>query len=108
MSRPADYDSGLMPERTQLSWGRTVLALLVGGLLALRVLPPRLGAWSFGASLVILALTGVVWVLARRRTAAVGRALRDAGELPGGGLLLLVALLLSGTAALALAYVVTR
>lgn len=98
-------DQGLMPERTQFSWGRTVLALLVGGLLALRVLPPRLGVWSFAAALLVLALSGAVWVLARRRARAVGRALQEGGDLPGGAVLLLLSVLISGTAALALTYV---
>ena len=100
--------SGLGPERTQLAWRRTVLSLLVGGLLALRVLPPALGAWSLAACLLILGLTAALWVLAQRRARVVGRALHDAGPLPGGAVLLLASLLLSATSALALAYVAAR
>jgi uncharacterized membrane protein YidH (DUF202 family) len=97
--------SGLQQERTELAWRRTVLSLLVGGLLGIRVLPSTLGAWAVPACLLVLALTGLTWVLARRRAQVVARALQEADQLPGGAVLLLIALLLSGTAALALTYV---
>jgi uncharacterized membrane protein YidH (DUF202 family) len=102
------FDPGLQPERTALAWRRTVLSLLVGGLLALRVLPPALGAWSLGASVLGLALTAALWVLAQRRAAGVRRALADSGDPPGGGLLLFLSMLVCGGAVLAMAYVTTR
>jgi hypothetical protein len=38
------WDPGLQPERTALAWRRTGLALTVGSLIGLRVLPPLLGS----------------------------------------------------------------
>ena len=102
------FDPGLQPERTALAWRRTVLSLLVGGLLALRVLPRSLGAWSFAASLLGLTITAVLWVLAQRRAQVVRRALENTAALPGGALLLLLSFLSSGGAVLALAYVASR
>jgi uncharacterized membrane protein YidH (DUF202 family) len=108
MSGQAIFDPGLQPERTELAWRRTVLSVLVGGLLSLRLLPSALGAWSFAACVLGLALTVVLWVLARRRSTLVRESLRDARELPGGAVLLFLSALISGGAVLGLAYVATR
>ena len=108
MSAHPLFDPGLQPERTALAWRRTVLSLLVGGLLALRILPPALGAWSLGASVLGLTLTASLWVLATRRAGRVRQALEDSGQLPGGALLLMLSMLACAGALLALAYVASR
>ena len=81
------WDRGLQPERTALAWRRTGLALTVGSLIGLRVLPPLLGPAAY-----VLAGLGVVASLAvlaaaHRRYRRVHRLLlaaRQAGG-PGGG-----------------------
>ena len=77
------WDPGLQPERTALAWRRTGLALTVGSLIGLRVLPPLLGPAAY-----VLAGLGVVASLAvlaaaHRRYRRVHRLLlaaRDAGR----------------------------
>jgi len=81
------WDSGLQPERTALAWRRTGLALTIGSLIGLRVLPPLLGPAAY-----VLAGLGVVASLAvlaaaHRRYRRVHRLLlaaRDAGHTRGG------------------------
>ncbi len=106
MTGAALFDPGLQPERTALAWRRTVLALAVGAIVALRLLPPVLGLWSIAIGLTGLALAIVMWVLsARRADQATQALLHQAGHLPGGGLLLVLALTVAGAAALGLVYV---
>lgn len=100
------FDPGLQPERTELAWRRTVLALAVGAIAALRLLPGTLGVWSVGAALAGLVLTGLLWVLAGRRARQTQQALLGDGRLPGAGLLLLLATLITVGALLGLLYVV--
>ncbi|GAA1427996.1 hypothetical protein GCM10009616_06590 [Microlunatus lacustris] len=99
------FDPGLQPERTELAWRRTLLALAVGGIFALRLLPGTLGAWSIGAALAGLVLTGLLWVLAGRRARTTRSALLHDHQLPGAGLLLLLANLITVGALLGLLYV---
>lgn len=108
MSAGPPFDPGRQPERTELAWRRTVLSVLVGGLLSLRLVPPALGAWAFAACLSGLGLTTVLWFLAQRRAAQVHEALLDDGALPGGAPLLLVSGLISAGSLLGLVYVATR
>jgi uncharacterized membrane protein YidH (DUF202 family) len=111
---PADrpFDPGLQPERTALAWRRTALALVIGSLLGLRVLPALLGpvGLAVAAGGVIAALA--VLAAAHRRYRRVHRILtavpddpRRPAALPGGALPALVAALTAcaGAAALALA-----
>ena len=100
------FDPGLQPERTDLAWRRTVLALVVGALISLRLLPPVLGSWSLAVGLVGLLLTGVTWILARRRSQLIQAALLTAPEpLPGAAPLLLLVLETAGASTFGLAYV---
>lgn len=85
------FDPGLQPERTELAWRRTALALGAGSLVALRLLPVAFGhpAWAFGgvAGLVIAA---VLWLAARRRYRVVNELLCRDGDhamLPGAAVI---------------------
>jgi uncharacterized membrane protein YidH (DUF202 family) len=103
------FDPGLQPERTELAWRRTTLALTVGALVALRLLPPALGAWSITVGLAGLVMAVLIWVLAHRRVHHTNQALRhECGQLPGAGLLLLLATVTSAGAAFGLFYVTLR
>ncbi|WP_240674916.1 DUF202 domain-containing protein [Cellulomonas endophytica] len=96
-------DAGLQPERTVLAWRRTVLALTLGGVLSLRVLPPVLGAWGVALGVGGTLAGLVLAVLASRRQRAVAVALGADRPPPGAGALLAaVATLAAGGAALAL------
>lgn len=80
------YDPGLQPERTRLAWRRALLTLAVGTLVALRYLPGTLGVWSLGIGLLTWA---VLWWLATLRGRRTQTALVESpGPLPGGALLL--------------------
>ncbi len=103
------FDPGLQPERTELAWRRTTLALTIGALVALRLLPPALGSWSISVGLTGLLMAVLIWLLARRRARYTNHALRDHhGQLPGAGLLLLLAAMTTAGAAFGLLYVTFR
>ena len=107
-------DAGLQVERTALAWRRTGIAVLVGSIIGLRVLPPQLGWGSValgvvGAALALLLL----WASARRHrrvveampgagSSALPGGTRSGRALPGGALLVVVAVtvLLLGVGAL--------
>lgn len=99
------FDPGLQPERTELAWRRTVLTVAVGALVALRILPATLGPPGVGAAVAGLVLAAGLWVVAHRRTGRTMRALLHHTSLPGAGLLLALALVTTGGAAVALLYV---
>lgn len=102
----ATRDPGLQPERTVLAWRRTLLAVAVGSLVAVRVLPPVLGDWTIALALGGLVVVAVLWAVAVRRSRAVEAAFRGgapADAMPGGALLLALALLVAVGAALGLA-----
>jgi hypothetical protein len=82
------FDPALQPERTELAWRRTALAVGIGSLVSLRLLPVALGSpwWTLVGAGGIVAATAI-WHGARRRYLAVNRALAGGGDhaaLPGG------------------------
>ena len=100
------FDPGLQPERTELAWRRTLLALAVGSLISDRVLAPLIGVWALAVTLAGLGTTIVCWVLASTRARRVQQVLlRQDGPLPGAALLLAVAAAVVAAAVLALVYV---
>jgi putative membrane protein len=107
------FDGGLWPERTALAWRRTALAVAVGSLAALRLLPEILGSWALipaalgaGVSFVALGLTHRRYRRAHTvlTTSGSERVALSGGVLPGlmaavtfgGGVLALVAALRLG------------
>lgn len=57
-----DHDEGLAPERTQLAWGRTGLAVVVAvGVLARRVW--TLSGWVDVLGLVVVGVGSLVWLV---------------------------------------------
>lgn len=103
----APRDPGVQPERTELSWRRTLLALAVGSLVSVRVLADVLGDWAVVTGLGGLAAAAVLWAVARRRHRAVGAVFAGrapASAMPGGALLLAVALTTAVGAGFGLAY----
>ncbi len=81
------FDPGLQPERTEMAWRRTCLAFSVGSLVALRLLPAALGRpWWVLVGVAGLAVSGLLWLWARRRYRAVNTILArdgDRGRMPG-------------------------
>jgi O-antigen/teichoic acid export membrane protein len=104
MTEPKLFDSGLQPERTDLAWRRSTLSVVVGALIALRLLPPALGPGGLTIGLSGLLIAGLLWLLARRRARRTQQALRHQTPMPGGGLLLGLTALTAGAAAVALLY----
>jgi uncharacterized membrane protein YidH (DUF202 family) len=103
----ARQDPGLQPERTELAWRRTLLAMAVGALVSMRLLPPVLGDAAVLVGAAGLVAIAALWVLAHRRlrrATAVFQG-RSPAPMPGGALLLALALLTAGASALGLALV---
>lgn len=86
------FDQGLQPERTELAWRRTSLAIAAGSLVAMRLLPEILGSaiWALvGVAGLIAAV--ILWLGARLRYRRANIALSLYGEhaiLPDGTLIL--------------------
>lgn len=102
------YDPGLQPERTELAWRRTALAIAIGSLVSLRifplVLPDGLAAWGVVPGVIGVGTACLLWVAARRRqrhTTAVLTS-RMSGVLPGGALLLVLTVFGTGFGTVAL------
>jgi hypothetical protein len=84
------WDPGLQPERTALAWRRTGLALTVGSLIGLRVLPELLGPAAYALAGIGVVASLAVLGAAHRRYRTVHRLLvaaRDGepGVAPGSG-----------------------
>ncbi|GAA1464459.1 DUF202 domain-containing protein [Microbacterium thalassium] len=75
------FDPGLQPERTELAWRRTTLAVAVGSLVALRLLPDVFGhvLWVLPGALGLVA-SGLIWLAARRRYSAVTASAIEHGD----------------------------
>jgi uncharacterized membrane protein YidH (DUF202 family) len=106
------FDAGLQPERTELAWRRTALALGVGSLIALRMLPAALGnPWWTLAGAAGLLTAALLWVAARRRYVATTTILLrhgDRAELPGAAVLLMLVGVVTTAGTTGLAVVLTR
>lgn len=108
---PDLYDPGLQPERTELAWRRTALAIAIGSLLSLRVfplvLPTGAEGWGLVPGVLGVGTAALLWMAARRRqrrTTAVLTA-RTSGPLPGGVLPLVLTVFATGFGIVALALV---
>ena len=111
MSQSELFDPGLQPERTELAWRRTSLAIGVGSLIALRVLPDAMGSTAWVVpGLIGLVFAGILWGRARRRYLLTTDVLVRGSDrgLPGGALLLglVVFVCASGSLGLGLALLV--
>ena len=104
------FDPGLQPERTELAWRRTALALGAGSLVALRLLPVAFGhpAWAF-LGVAGLAIAAALWLAARRRYRAVNDVLcrdGDRGMLPGATMIASLAAVVLALGIVSLAVVI--
>lgn len=112
MSDRVLFDPGLQPERTELAWRRTALAIAVGSLVSLRVLPlalpPSGQSWGFVPGLIGLAFACALWLAARRRQLRLSAVLTGASarSAPGGALLFALTLLGAGFGVVALLFVI--
>ena len=104
MSDRTSVDRGRQPERTDLAWQRTALAVAVGSLVSLRLLPPVLGTWAFLIGAIGLLAAAGSWYLARRRAQQIAALLTVTAPSPGAGPLLLIALTTAAGAAVSLLY----
>ncbi|AEG45301.1 DUF202 domain-containing protein [Isoptericola variabilis] len=106
------WDAGLQPERTELAWRRTVLAVTAGTVVAARYL----GASSvvLGLALPLLALLGGLLLLhaGTVRFRRLDAALREAGPrpagpvMPGAGMLATLAAMCVGVGVVSAVFVV--
>ncbi|MEQ6896302.1 DUF202 domain-containing protein [Microbacterium sp. KR10-403] len=86
MTAPGPVDVGLQIERTTLAWRRTGLAIAVGSLVAMRLLPELMGglAWAIPGAVGVLASLWMWWMSRRRHHAFVERAAASGSPRIGG------------------------
>jgi uncharacterized membrane protein YidH (DUF202 family) len=105
------FDPGLQPERTELAWRRTALAIGVGSLVAMRLLPVAFSdPWWILVGASGLLVAGTLWIVARRRGRRTVEMLLTRGDrapLPGAGPLAFLAAFVIVCGAIAFAVVVT-
>lgn len=94
-------DDGLQPERTQLAWRRTCLAVVTGAVVGARLLPEVLGTVGLGIALVALVGSGVLALLSERRARQVVRVFRQGERPPGAGVLVVLAVGVSAASGVA-------
>jgi uncharacterized membrane protein YidH (DUF202 family) len=109
-------DPGLQPERTELAWRRTALAIAIGSVVSLRIfpllLPADAAAWGLAPGILGIGAACVFWVAARRRQLQTTAALQSsnapgptAEAIPGGGMLLAFTMFATAFGAVSLAIV---
>lgn len=115
------FDPGLQPERTELAWRRTALAIAIGSLVSLRIfplmLPSALTAWGVVPGAVGLVAACALWFAARRRQlrttawlhstvlGAIPPGSTTPQNAPGGGMLLTLTVLATAFGVLSIAIV---
>lgn len=77
MTARVHFDPGLQPERTSLAWRRTVLSLVTGSLVIVRLLHERIGATTLPAAVILVVTAGCAVYLLHRRHTYVTYALTD-------------------------------
>jgi uncharacterized membrane protein YidH (DUF202 family) len=106
------FDPALQPERTELSWRRTSLALGAGSLVAIRLLPVALGIpWTMAIGVAGVIAAAGLWIAARRRRVRTVRALLDQGDrarLPGAAALMALVVVSTSAGVLGLLVVLAR
>ncbi|MFV0319205.1 MAG: DUF202 domain-containing protein [Microbacterium sp.] len=104
-------DRGAQAERTELAWRRSALAVGVGSLIALRLLPELIGGAGAAIGCLGLCAATLIWATGQYRSRAFARHLADPHvRAPGGALLLaLVAFTIAvGGFSLALTFIAAR
>lgn len=116
------FDPGLQPERTELAWRRTALAIAIGSVVSLRIfpllLPADAAAWGLAPGVVGIGAACTFWLAARRRQLQTTAALHSSTPavlstpaelsseaMPEGGMLLALTALATAFGAVSLAIV---
>jgi uncharacterized membrane protein YidH (DUF202 family) len=116
------FDPGLQPERTELAWRRTALAIAIGSVISLRIfpllLPADAAAWGLAPGVLGIGAACVFWVAARRRQLQTTAALRSSSApeptnapdsssaaMPAGGMLFALTMLATAFGAVSLTIV---